>query len=94
MPQDATRLATRCVANYGLSEVGITTYAPVGPGLGFMQKSFEVTVDNIDQDLFGNMLSSGGFQPSDDNWHRIRTAGGRARGRAGSHTLLSPSLFL
>ena len=40
--QDASRLAMRIVANYGLSDLGITTYAPVPPGLGFMQKSFEV----------------------------------------------------
>jgi hypothetical protein len=41
--QDATRLAVRLVSNYGLSELGITTYAPVPSRLGFMQRSFEVT---------------------------------------------------
>ncbi len=42
-PQDATRLAVRLVANYGMSEAGITTYAPVPTSLGFMQRSFQVT---------------------------------------------------
>ena len=62
------------MANYGLSAVGITSYAPVPSRLGFMQKSFEVTVDNIDADLFGNSIPGGGFQPSDASWHRTQSA--------------------
>ncbi|KAL4448900.1 hypothetical protein ABPG77_007617 [Micractinium sp. CCAP 211/92] len=72
--RDATRLAVRLVANYGMSEAGITTYAPVPTSLGFMQRSFEVTVDSIDADLFGNSIRGGGFQPSDESRHRMRTA--------------------
>jgi len=72
--QDATRLALRLVANYGLDPaVGISTYAPPPGRLGFMQKSFEVTVDNIDADLFGTTIPGGSFQPSDAAWHRIRS---------------------
>jgi ATP-dependent Zn protease len=73
MLQDATKLAMRYVANYGLdAAVGITTYAPTPGRLGFMQKSFEVAVDNIDEDLFGNTISGGSFQPSDDSWNEIK----------------------
>lgn len=71
--RDATKLAMRYVANYGLdASVGITTYAPVPGRLGFMQKSFEVAVDNIDEDLFGNTIAGGSFQPSDSSWHEIK----------------------
>jgi len=66
-------LALRLVANYGLDpSVGITTYAPPPGRLGFMQKSFEVTVDNIDADLFGTTIPGGSFQPSDASWNRTR----------------------
>jgi hypothetical protein len=65
----------RLVTNYGLDGgLGITTYAPPPARLGFMQKSFEVTVDNIDADLFGTAIPGGAFQPSDANWHRMRSA--------------------
>ena len=71
--RDATRLAMRLVANYGLDPVvGITAYAPPPGRSGFMQKSFEVTVDNIDSDLFGDSIPGGAFQPSDASWHQIR----------------------
>ena len=73
--RDASRLALRLVANYGLEpNVGITTYAPPTGRLGFMQKSFEVTVDNIDADLFGSTLPTGAWQPSDATWHRIKSS--------------------
>ena len=29
------------VANYGMSDLGITTHAPPAGGMGFMRKSFE-----------------------------------------------------
>lgn len=51
--QDAAKLAQKVVANYGLSEAGITVYAPPGDPPGFGRKSFEVAIDNIDADLFG-----------------------------------------
>ena len=73
--RDASRLALRLVANYGLDPgVGISPYAPPSGRLGFMQKSFEVTVDNIDADLFGSTLPGGSWQPSDATWHRIKSA--------------------
>ena len=40
--QDATQLALKIVTSYGLSDIGITTYAAPGASLGFMRKSFEV----------------------------------------------------
>ena len=43
-PQDATRLAVRLIQNYGLSPLGVTSYAPppdhVGAGT---KRGFEVT---------------------------------------------------
>jgi hypothetical protein len=73
--QDAARLCQNIVANYGMSKLGITTYAPpTGGALGFMQKSFEVSVDNIDADLFGRGIRGGFFQPSDQSLHELRTA--------------------
>lgn len=39
--QDAGSLAMKIVANYGLSDIGITTYAGPTASLGYMQKSFE-----------------------------------------------------
>ena len=72
--RDASKLAMRYVANYGLDAgVGITTYAPTSGRLGFMQKSFEVAVDNIDEDLFGTTIAGGSFQPSDSSWHEIKS---------------------
>lgn len=41
------------VANYGLSDMGITVYAPPSDPPGYGRKSFEVAIDNIDADLFG-----------------------------------------
>jgi len=52
-PQDAANLAQKLVSSYGLSDVGITTYAPPGEPPGFGRKAFEVAIDNIDADLFG-----------------------------------------
>lgn len=43
----------KVVATYGLSDAGITVYAPPGEPPGFGRKSFEVAIDNIDADLFG-----------------------------------------
>lgn len=53
LPQDAANLAQKLVSSYGLSDVGITTYAPPGEPPGFGRKAFEVAIDNIDVDLFG-----------------------------------------
>jgi hypothetical protein len=43
----------KVVATYGLSDAGITVYAPPPEPPGFGRKSFEVAIDNIDADLFG-----------------------------------------
>lgn len=71
--KDATQLALKIVTNYALSDAGITTYASPGQSLGFMRKSFEVSVDNIDADLFGRNVRGGSFQPSDDTLHAIKS---------------------
>lgn len=52
------------VTSYGMSDLGITTWAPPGRNVGFMQRNFEVHVDNIDADLFGNSIPGGMFQCS------------------------------
>lgn len=71
--RDATKLALRLIANYGLDPVvGIPSYSPPTTGMGFMQKSFEVTVDNIDSDLFGDAIPGGSFQPSDEERHAVK----------------------
>ncbi|KAL0050459.1 hypothetical protein WJX82_011563 [Trebouxia sp. C0006] len=71
--KDATQLALKIVTNYALSDAGITTYASPGQSLGYMRKSFEVSVDNIDADLFGRGVRGGSFQPSDDTLHAIKS---------------------
>lgn len=71
--KDAARLAGKLVTDYGLSSAGITVYAPPSQRLGFSKRAFEVAVDNIDADLFGSSAQGGGFQPSDDTWHKIRS---------------------
>lgn len=38
-----------------------------------MQKSFEVAVDNIDEDLYGTSIDGGFFQPSDNSWHAMKS---------------------
>ncbi|CAD7702334.1 unnamed protein product [Ostreobium quekettii] len=67
----AYRLVEKIVCNYGMSKLGITTYAPVTRGTGYMKRSFEVNVDNIDEDLFGRGLKGGMFQPSDVGQHKM-----------------------
>lgn len=43
-PQDATSLAVRLIANYGLSPLGVTTWAPAPRRSNALkERSFEVT---------------------------------------------------
>ncbi|KAI7845492.1 hypothetical protein COHA_001038 [Chlorella ohadii] len=73
--KDATSLAYRLIANYGLSPLGLTTWAPAPRRSNALkERSFEVTVESIDADLFASSISGGGFQPSDENRHRLRAA--------------------
>ncbi|KAI3430488.1 hypothetical protein D9Q98_005083 [Chlorella vulgaris] len=69
---DATQLAVRVVSNYGMSGLGITSYAPMIGRSGPPKGNFEVSVDSIDADLFGSSLQGGSFQPSDESRHRMR----------------------
>ena len=66
----AFRLAEKIVTNYGLSELGLTSYAPITPGTGSTQRHFEVTVDNIDENVFGKGLQGGMFQCCDSTMHK------------------------
>jgi hypothetical protein len=54
-----------------MSDLGITTWAPPGRSVGFMQRSFEVHVDNIDADLFGNSIQGGMFQASNSGLYKV-----------------------
>lgn len=38
-----------------------------------MQHCLQVSVDNIDADLFGRNVRGGSFQPSDDTLHAIKS---------------------
>lgn len=62
------RLAVKLVANYGMSDLGITTYAPASSKFS-TGRSIEVSVDNIDEDLFGRGIGGGLFQPSGASVH-------------------------
>lgn len=70
---DAMRIANKIVMNYGMTKLGVTMYAPPGEGRRYGQRSFEVAVDNIDEDLFGRELRGGSFQPTDATLHHFRT---------------------
>jgi cell division protease FtsH len=89
--RDATRLAVRLVANYGLDPggLGIAAYAPPPGRLGFMQRGFEVAADNIDADLFGTTVPGGGVQPSDRHWHATLAAAQRVVAEAYADCLVA-----
>mmetsp|Transcript_16982 Transcript_16982/g.42620 ORF Transcript_16982/g.42620 Transcript_16982/m.42620 type:complete len:855 (+) Transcript_16982:187-2751(+) len=72
--QDLWKLAEKVVTSYGMSDLGITTWAPPGRNVGFMQRNFEVHVDNIDADLFGNSIPGGMFQCSNSALYGIQAA--------------------
>ena len=40
--RDASRLAQKIVSSYGMTEAGITMYAPKQRPIGFMKRAFEV----------------------------------------------------
>lgn len=72
--QIAMRLAMRIVANYGMSELGLMPYAPSPTQVrrGKQGRNFEIGADSIDKNLFGSMITGTHFQPSDEQWHKIR----------------------
>ncbi|CAL8467968.1 g7506 [Coccomyxa elongata] len=72
--RDASRLAQKIVSSYGMTEAGITMYAPKQRPIGFMKRAFEVNVDNIDRDLFGRAVRGAMYQPSDEAAHDMRMA--------------------
>ena len=51
---DASGLAMKMVANYGMTEMGITTFAPSLDDLGSSSNSYETSVDQIDDGMFGS----------------------------------------
>ena len=42
--RDATKLAQKIVQSYGMTDMGITMHAPKQRALGFMKRSFEVSL--------------------------------------------------
>jgi len=70
---DVYKLAEKAVTSYGMSHLGITTWAPASSGPSYMQRSFEPHVDNIDADLFGNAIPAGFFQPSNSALYKIKS---------------------
>ena len=66
----ALRLAEKIVTNYGLSELGLTSYAPLMPNAVATERYFEVSVDNIDANMSGKGLEGGMFQCSDSTMHK------------------------
>ncbi|KAK9909403.1 hypothetical protein WJX75_001741 [Coccomyxa subellipsoidea] len=72
--RDASRLAQKIVSSYGMTDAGITMYAPKQRPIGFMKRAFEVNVDNIDRDLFGRAVKGAMYQPSDETSHDMRMA--------------------
>eukprot|EP00210_Caulerpa_lentillifera_P004339 g4138.t1 len=67
----AFRLTQKMVAHYGLSDLGLTSYAPLVQNSAELRHSFEVNVDNIDEDLFGQGLKGAMFQSSDTSTHKM-----------------------
>lgn len=50
---EASGLAMKMVANYGLTEEGITTFAPPLQSFSDVGTKYETAVDEIDDDTFG-----------------------------------------
>lgn len=66
----AKELATRIVANYGMSDLGFTSYAPLPHESTFETKGVDAATDRFD-DLVRNVYAPS-WQPSDETWHRIK----------------------
>lgn len=62
------------VANYGLSPLGITIYAPATSATKRPGRQYEVSVEGIDEDLFGRAAPGGSYQPNEQYIGRIRMA--------------------
>ena len=50
---EASGLATKMVANYGLTSLGITTFAPPLSNFGSKTTNYETAVDELDDDMTG-----------------------------------------
>lgn len=72
--EQATALADKLVANYGLSPLGITIYAPASQSRNKSGRQYEVTVESLDEDLFGKTSPGGSYQPNEQYIGRIRVA--------------------
>lgn len=69
---EAMTLAQKVVASYGLTEVGITMYASPGVASAGVRSNYEVSVDKIDEDMFGRGLDGGMYQASDRTIGKIK----------------------
>eukprot|EP00210_Caulerpa_lentillifera_P003025 g2888.t1 len=64
-------LTQKMVAHYGLSDLGLISHAPLVQKAAAAKHSFEVNVDNIDEDLFGKGLKGATFQASDAGLNKM-----------------------
>ena len=70
----ATALANKMVASYGLSPLGITIYAPATESSKQPGRQYEVSVEGIDEDLFGKASPGGSYPPNEQYIGRMRMA--------------------
>ena len=59
--RDATKLAQKIVQSYGMTDMGITMHAPKQRGLGFMKRSFEVSLIPVGCAKWPRMVDMGFF---------------------------------
>lgn len=69
---DGMTLAQKIVANYGLTQAGVTMYAsPAVPAAG-VRSNYEVSVEQIDEDVVGQGLEGGMYQASDKTIGKLK----------------------
>ena len=59
--RDATKLAQKIVQSYGMTDMGITMHAPKQRALGFMKRSFEVSLTPVGCAKWPQMVDMGSF---------------------------------
>lgn len=65
-------LAQKIVGNYGLTQAGVTMYATPAVSAAGVRSNYEVSVEQIDEDVVGQGLEGGMYQASDKTIGRIR----------------------
>eukprot|EP01025_Chloroclados_australasicus_P045036 TRINITY_DN4911_c0_g1_i2.p2 TRINITY_DN4911_c0_g1~~TRINITY_DN4911_c0_g1_i2.p2 ORF type:complete len:410 (-),score=64.61 TRINITY_DN4911_c0_g1_i2:227-1456(-) len=69
--QQASQLAERIVAHFGLSDIGITTYAAASSGGGRQMQSWDRSMV-VNEEMFGQSAQGGLFQPTDPTVQKIK----------------------